>query len=127
MAQVGVSDARPVGLDAEQLAAGDEHASIAQPVDGPAAAPAAGADDLAVPVEVDRDDLVRPPAREPQPPIVPPGRLAHAEAVQQDAGRQCRSLRHRVLLWVPTGVDPWDGPKSSRHGAEPGSRSLTGK
>src|SRR5438445_1939180 len=103
MAQVGVSDARRVGLDAEQLAAGDEHASIVQPVDGPAAAPTAGADDLAAPLEVDRDDLVGAPAREPQAALVPAGRLSHAEAVQQDPRVRDRSERHGVLLPEPAG------------------------
>src|SRR6266566_8599150 len=114
MAQVGVTDARRVGLDAEQLAAGDEHASIAQPVDGPAAAATASADDLAVPLEVDRDDLVRPPIREPQAAFVPTRRLAHAEAVQQDSRVRDRSARHGVLLPEPTGVDRWHCPKSPR-------------
>src|SRR2546427_9723302 len=98
MAQVGVTDARRVGLDAEHLAAGDEHASIAQPVDGPAAAPTAGADDLAVSLDVDRDDLVRPPAREPQTALVPPGRLPHAKAAQPDPGLRDRSARQGVPL-----------------------------
>src|SRR6266542_6887741 len=112
MAQVGVSDARSVGLDAEQLGAGDEQASIEQPVDGPAAAPTAGAHDLAVPLEVDRDDLVRPPVREPEASLVPPGRLPHAEAVQQDPGVRDRSVRHGVLLPEPTGVDRGTARKS---------------
>src|SRR4051794_36329941 len=94
MVQVGVTDARPVGLYAEKLAPCHEQASIAQPIDSPATAPTAGTDDLAVPFHVDRDDLVGPPARKPQAALVPAGRLPHAEAVQQDPRVRDRSVRH---------------------------------
>ena len=41
-------------------------------------------DDLAVAVQVDGDDLVRPPVGEPQATVVPPRRLGHGEPVEQD-------------------------------------------
>ena len=64
--------------------AGDEQAAVGQPVDGPAEAGRALSDDLAVAVEIDRDDLLGAPVGEPQPAVVPTRRLDIGETAQQD-------------------------------------------
>src|SRR5262249_8487460 len=85
VAKVGVPDARAVGLDPDQLSARDQQASIWKPVRRPTKSVGAFSDDVAVSVEVDRDDLPRSPIREPQTAIVPPRRLGHGQAVEQYA------------------------------------------
>ena len=88
VAEIGVPDARPVGLDADQLRAGDEHASVREPVRRPTEPLGAFSDHLALAVQVDGDDLPRSPVREPQTAVVPPGRLGHGQAVEQYARLQ---------------------------------------
>ena len=85
MAEIGVPYARPVRLGPDQLLAGDEKASVREPVRRPTESIGAFADHLAVAVEVDGDDLSRPPVRQPQPALVPARRLRYRQAVEQYA------------------------------------------
>ena len=85
VAEIGVADARPVGLDPDQLRARDEHPSVRQPVGRPAESIGSFSDHLAVSVEIDGDDLPRAPVREPQTAVVPPMGLGHGQAVEQYA------------------------------------------
>jgi hypothetical protein len=109
-AEVDVPDDRPVGPHAHELLAGDQEPAVGQPVDRPAEAVArhrgvdlgrSVSDDLAVAVEIDRDDLARASVREPQPAVVPARRFDIGQPVQQDFGfRHGRQVRHQCLLRI---------------------------
>src|SRR6266536_923721 len=75
----------PSGSIRDQLRAGDEQASVREPVRGPTESVRAFSDHLAVAVEVYGDDLSRSPVREPQPAVVPARGLGHGQAVEQYA------------------------------------------
>ena len=92
-----VPDARPVGLDPDQLRAGDQHPPVEEPVGRPTESFGAFSGDVAVAVEVDGDDLPRPRVREPQPAVVPARRLGHRQSVEQYA-RRMRLLRRVVPI-----------------------------
>jgi hypothetical protein len=85
VAEIRVPDARPVGLDPDQLRACDEQAAVRKPVRRPAESIGAFSDHVTVAVQVDGDDLPRPPVREPQPAVMPARRLRHGQAVEQYA------------------------------------------
>jgi hypothetical protein len=101
VAEIGVPDARPVGLDPDQLRTRQEQAAVRKPVRRPTEAVWAFSHHFAVAVQVDGDDLPRSPVREPQPTVVPPRRLGHPQAIEQHA------RLHGVLLLPSrsTGID----------------------
>jgi hypothetical protein len=81
-AQVGVSYERPIGFSAQQepiACRDDQQAPIGQPVDAEWERRYAD-DDLALTLEIDGDDLLRSPVREPETLIVPAWRLAEGDA-----------------------------------------------
>src|SRR5262249_25718528 len=85
----------PVGLLAEQLPlAGHQKSAVGQPVDAVARDLRAWGDHFAVAVEVDGEDLLFAPVREPQPALVPARRLSHTQAGQQ---RTCFGHRAHPL------------------------------
>ena len=84
--QVGVCHERPVRLAAEEEALAsrdDEQAAIRQPIDAERKAERRADRDLAVTIEIDCQDLLRAPVREPKPVLVPTGGFTHREAGQQ--------------------------------------------
>ena len=98
-AQLGVPDTGSVGLHPHQLGAGDEHASVREPVRRPAAPTAAFCHDLGVPLEVDSDHFVGSPVGEPQAAVMPSRRLPHPQTAQQDPRLPDRRLvRHHSPL-----------------------------
>jgi hypothetical protein len=95
VAEIGVPDARPVGLDPDQLRARYEQASVREPVRRPTESIGAFSHHVVVAVQVDGDDLSRPPVREPQTAVVPARRLGHGQAVEQYARLHAPSLVYR--------------------------------
>src|SRR5215207_5827580 len=101
--EIGVSDARSVGLDPDQLRARDEQTSVWEPVRRPPEPVWAFSHNLARAVEIDGDDLSRPPVREPQTAVVPTRRLGHGQAVEQYARLHAPPSFRRVYRLRPTG------------------------
>jgi hypothetical protein len=85
VAQIGVPDARPVGLDPDQLRARDEQASVWESVRRPTESVGAFSDYVTVAVQVNGNDLSGSPVREPQSAVVPPRRLGNGQPVEQYA------------------------------------------
>src|SRR5262249_26465292 len=83
-AQVGMPHHRAVALPAHELLASDKQASVGQPRGGPPEARGTLSDDLTIAVEIDRDNLLGSPVREPQTVLVPTRRLADRKTTQQD-------------------------------------------
>ena len=106
LARVGMSHRGPVGLATRELRAGHEEAAVGQPVDGPPETGRALSDDLAVAVQVDRDDLTRAPMREPQPALVPAGGFDIRETAQQDSRFMFIRRGHAGLLEIGRGGTP---------------------
>ena len=101
VAEIGMPDAGAVGLDADQLVAGDRASgrpgasSTAQPrPSGPRS------DHLALAVEVDGDDLLGAPVGEPQPAVVPARGLRHRQAIEQHTRLVCvrEAVRHQTSI-----------------------------
>jgi hypothetical protein len=78
---------------ARQFLTGDEQAAVRQPVDRPSQPWPTLRDDLAVAVEIDRDDLARSPVSKPEALLVPARWLADRELAQQNV-----RFGHR---WLP--------------------------
>ena len=85
VADVGVHHERTVGLAAQEGLAGDEQATVGEPVRRPAQSGPAGRDHFAVAVEIDGEHLVRAPVGEPEAAVVPAGRLEDPETVDEHA------------------------------------------
>ena len=80
-------DQRAIRLLTHQPIPGDEQAPVGEERDAVAETGRRTVrDDFDVSVEIDSEDLVGPPVREPEAAVVPPGRLDHGETVEQDAG-----------------------------------------
>ena len=87
-------DERAVGLepdDAPVVHRHDEHPAVGQPADA-GRPPLDDADLLDLPVEIDRQDLLRPHVGEDQAPVMPPGSLGEPEPLGQQ-----RSLHARII------------------------------
>src|SRR5215211_7651442 len=93
-AQVGVVDQGAVGLLAQQPALGPgnhQQPPVRQPVDRERNGGRHRGHHLGGAVEIDRQDLLRPPVGQPQPAIVPARRLADLQPGQQDLGHRGHS------------------------------------
>jgi hypothetical protein len=91
-AEISVRGGRAIRLDAQKLLAGDQQASVGQPVDRPTETVVrpdginpgrADAPNYASAVQLDRNDLAGRPVGEPETALVPAGRLDHGKAVQE--------------------------------------------
>ena len=86
-------DERTVRLAAEKRLAGDEETAVGEPLGRPAEPGTARRRNLAVPFEVDGQNLLGSPMREPQPAVMPARRLDVRQTVDEDPNLGCGGLR----------------------------------